>query len=145
MMTCSKCGREDARGVVIFDTRGNPIEYCLYHRPSAYIERAKDLFGDGFTLQHVRGDDGKPITVHSTKELRQVEKERGVALAIMSDDDISKPPQHDPDAGNIARNYKRKWQRDPAAYRPENVTGVSVGVAQSTADTLADAPNPLNH
>lgn len=144
MIVCSKCGREDARGVVVFTTAGS-VEYCHFCNPRAFRDKAKSIWDGGFTLDHVRGDDGKPVTVHSTKELREVEKKHNVALAIMSDNDVSRPPQHEPDAGNIARNYKKKWNRNPDAYKPDNVSGVSVGVAQSAADTLADAPNPINH
>ena len=146
MIVCSKCGREESRGVIVFDAQGRPsAEYCLFCRPRKFCEpdRAKDVFADGFQLQHVRGLDGKPITVHSVKELRQVEKTHNVALAVMSDDRAGGPPQHLPWAGDIAHNYKKKWQRNPDAYRPENVTGVSTGIVQSAADTLVDRPRPL--
>jgi len=144
MIMCSKCSREYSRGVVIFTSTGS-AEYCHFCNPRRFRDQAKSVFGDGFTLQHVRGDDGRPITVHSVKELREVEKRHNVALAIMSDNNVSAPPQHEPSAGDIARDYKKKFNRNPEAYKPENVTGVSVGIAKSTADTLADAPNPLNH
>ena len=143
MIICSICGREEARGVVVFGSDGKTAEYCKFHEPRAFRDKAKDIWADGFTLQHVRGDDGKPVTVHSTKELREVEKKHNVALAIMSDNDVSKPPVHEPWAGNIAHKYKKKFNRDPDAYRPENVTGVSAGVVKSSADTLVDHPRPL--
>jgi hypothetical protein len=146
MIICSKCGREDSRGTVIFTAVGD-VSYCKFCKPRVFREpdKVQSVFADGFQLQHVRGDDGKPVTVHSVKELRQVEKKHNVALAIMSDDRIGGPPQHDPDAGNLVRGYKKKWNRDPDAYRPENITGVSTGIAKSASDTLVDAPNPLNH
>ena len=142
MIVCSKCGREDARGVVVFTAAGS-VEYCHFCNPRAFRDKAKSLFGDGLTLDHVRTEDGKPITVHSTKELRAAEKRNNFALAIMSDNDISKPPQHEPWAGDITHDYKKKWQRDPDKYKPENITGVSAGVAQSAAETLVDHPQPL--
>ena len=147
MITCSKCGREESRGAIIFDPHLlRSIEYCLFCRPRVFVEnsdQAKSVFADGFIMQHVRGLDGKPITVHSVKELRQVEKTHNVALAIMSDDKIGGPPQHEKWAGDIAHNYTKKWERNPDAYRPENVTGVSTGIVQSAADTLVDRPRPL--
>lgn len=145
MIVCAKCGREDARGVIVFTANGS-VEYCHHCNPAAFRNNpttAKNIWEGGFTLQHVRGDDGKPVTVHSTRELRAVEKKHNVALAIMSDNDVAKPPAHEPWAGNIAHGYKKKWNRDPDAYKPENVTGVSAGIAKSSADTLVDHPRPL--
>jgi hypothetical protein len=142
MIVCSKCRREDARGVVVFTSSG-PVEYCHYCNPRVFRDVAKNVFGGGLTLDHVRTEDGKPITVHSTKELRAAEKRNNFALAIMSDNDITKPPQHEPWAGDITHGYKRKWELDPDKYKPENITGVSAGVAKSAKDTLVDHPRPL--
>lgn len=142
MITCSKCGGEFARGVIVFTAAGS-AEYCNLHNPRVFRDKAKSIWDGGFTLDHVRGDDGKPVIVHSTKELREVEKKHNVALAIMSDNDVSKPPEHESWAGNITHGYKKKWNRNPDAYRPENVTGVSAGVVKSSADTLVDHPRPL--
>lgn len=151
MITCSKpgCGYVGPQGVVIFTANGS-AEYCKLHNPRAFRDQAKDIFSGGMTLDHVRftGEDGrpvdnKPLVVNSLKELRAAEKRHNFALAMMSDNDISKPPQHEPWSGDITHGYKRKWQRDPAKYLPANVTGVSAGVAKSAADTLADHPRPL--
>ena len=95
-----------------------------------------------FVLQHVHDHNHKPITVNSLAELRKVEKEHNVALAIASDDGgrADKPPQHEPWAGDISHGKKRVWNRDPAAYvKP---SGVSVGnAADPKRDTLVDRPN----
>jgi hypothetical protein len=64
--------------------------------------------------------------VNSESELRAAEKKyRFVHAASWGMADAA--PQHDADAGNIARDYRKKFNCDPAAYHPENVTGVSAG------------------
>jgi len=144
MIHCVQCGYEGPRGVVVFNNCGEPREYCQVCRPSNNVTPAKNPY-QNFTLQHVRGRDGKPITINSQAELRRVEKEHNVALAVASDDGgrADKPPRHEPGAGDITRDYKRKFNRDPAAYK--NPGGVSAGVAASANKTLASAPNPINH
>ncbi len=146
MIVCSKCGHQDVRGVIVFTPAGT-IEYCRIHVPRSVRSNpdvAKNPF-ENFTLDNVRDERGQKVTVNSIAELRAAEKRHNFALAVASDDGgrADKPPQHEPWAGDITHNYKRKWQRNPEAYKPENVTGVSAGVAQSTADTLVDHPRPL--
>lgn len=146
MFVCAKCGTEVSFGTVTFDAHGDPAaSYCRPCRPSQVRDRAKSMFDGGFTLQNVLGDDRKPITVNSLKELRQVEKERNVALACMSDGDISQPPQHEPNAGMISRNRRPKFNRNPAAYSATEVAKASAasGIAKSADDTLANRPNPV--
>jgi putative FmdB family regulatory protein len=95
---------------------------------------------ENLTLDHVKDERGKPVKVNSEAELHAAEKRYGfVHAASWGLED--KPPQHDPDAGNIAKSYKRKFNRDPSAYDPARVTGVSVGVAKGADDTLAPRPN----
>jgi hypothetical protein len=151
MIKCAKpgCGYVGPQGVVVFTSTGS-AEYCKLHNPRAFRDTAKDIFAGGMTLEHTRflGEDGrpvdnKPLVVNSLQELRAAEKRHNFALACMSDSDISQPPQHDRGAGDITRGYKRKWNRDPDAYKPENITGVSSGTAQSAGDTLADHPRSL--
>lgn len=146
MIICSKCGHEDVRGRVIFTSTGT-VEYCRIHVPRAFNtnpDTSKNPFSN-FTLDNVRDEQGKKVTVNSIAELRAAEKRYNFALAVATDDGAKadKPPQHEPWAGNIAHNYKKKWNRNPDAYRPENVTGVSAGVVKSSADTLVDHPRPL--
>jgi putative FmdB family regulatory protein len=98
---------------------------------------------ENLTLAHIRDERGKPVKVNSEAELHAAEKRHNFIHAAswgMAD----KPPQHDADAGNIARNYKKKFNRDPAAYtRPDAKNGVSAGVAANASETLAYHPNPV--
>jgi hypothetical protein len=143
MIKCCKCGHEGPRGVVVFTPSGDSREYCKVCRPSQHVNKAQNIW-DNFTCQHMRDEKGKPIKVNSLKELREAEKRTNSVLAIMSDNDVSQPPQHEPDAGNIARKYKKKFNRDPAAYTaPKAKEGVSAGIARSAGDTLAYRPNPV--
>jgi hypothetical protein len=144
LFTCSVCRREDTRGRIIFDATGSR-EYCKHCLPKLFREStamaAHNPFAD-MTLDHVRDERGQKVKVNSLSELRAAEKKFNFALAVASDDggSASRPPQHEPGAGDIARNYKKKWARDPAAYRPENVKGVSAGVVEKAADTLVERP-----
>ena len=98
---------------------------------------------ENLTLQHIRGEDGKPIKVNSEKELHAAEKRYGF-IHNASWGTEKTPPQHEKDAGRIDRNYKRKFNRDPAAYTSaEGHKGVSTGVVQTAAETLASRPNPM--
>lgn len=146
-MVCCICKREVSRGKITFDENGkNKAEYCLHCTPKAFresqAEPAKNMF-ENFRLDNVRDERGQNVVVNSLKELREAEKRHSFALACMSDDDISKPPQHEPDAGRIDRGYKRKFNRNPAAYG--DTSGVEAGVVEKRSETLADHPNPLNH
>jgi len=134
---CPECGSDDTEQLVSlphFRTRARSFEIKrgAAHNPYANL-----------TLQHVRGEDGKPITVNSERELHAAEKKHGFIHAASWGIE-KEPPQHEKWAGDITHNYERKWARDPAAYkRPEAMKGVSVGVADKPTDTLAGRPNPL--
>ena len=143
MVKCSKCGAETSFGTITFDARGNPnAQYCRPCRPRQHTDTAKNMWGDdGFKLDHVKDEAGKNVVIHSTKDLREKEKRYGFSLACMSEDDISKPPQHEPWAGDIAHGYEKKFNRNPAAYGKVD-TSVA-GIAKSAADTLVDHPSPI--
>lgn len=98
---------------------------------------------DGLTLSHIRDEQGKPVKVNTEAELHAAEKRHNFVHAAswgMAD----KPPAHEPWAGDIAHDYNRKFNRDPAAYQaPAAKQGVSAGVAASRSETLADRPNPV--
>jgi hypothetical protein len=138
---CLKCGRDEARGVVVFNGDGTTREYCNVHRPSRNITPALNPF-QNFTLDHVRNERNEKVTVNSLSELRAAEKKFNFALAVASDNDgcADKPPQHCDWAGDISHGKKRVWNRDPAAYvKP---SGVSVGnAADPKRDTLIERPN----
>lgn len=144
MTTCDKCGEQSQMTTTVFSGGGGdgaPLSartYCRACRPRQNPDVAKNPF-ENFRLDNFRSD-GKPLTVNSLRELRAAEKEHGVALAMMSDDDISKPPQHDADAGMLHRGYRKKWNRDESAYSPERVAEASkgVGVVRDRSETLAD-------
>lgn len=141
------CNNEVTRGTIIFDKNGTSTVYCRLHIPRAHligsVDKCKNIW-EGFVCQHMLDENHKPITVNSLKELREAEKRTNSVLAIMADDDISKPPAHEPDAGNIARKYRKKFNRDPAAYTsPSASAGVSAGPVSSAKETLVDHPNPV--
>jgi len=94
---------------------------------------------ENLVLDHIRDEQGKPVRVNSARELADAEKKYNFIHAA-SHGLEDEAPQHDAGAGDITRDYKRKWQKDPEAYKPENVTGVDVGVAPTAAHTLADKP-----
>jgi putative FmdB family regulatory protein len=79
---------------------------------------------ENLTLEHVRGEDGRPITVHSLKELHQAEKKYGFVHAVSSDDQIDLPPQNETWAGDVRHDYKWKWT--PPEQR-DDMAGVAVG------------------
>jgi hypothetical protein len=98
---------------------------------------------ENLTLQHIRGEDGKPIKVNSERELRAAEKRYGF-VHNASWGMEKEPPQHEKWGGDIRHGYRRKFNRDPAAYDgPEGHKGVSTGIAKSAKDTLAFHPNPV--
>lgn len=94
------------------------------------------------TLEHIRGEDGKPITVHSERELRAAEKKYNFIHAASWGLE-KEPPQHDPGAGQLHRHYAKKWNRDEAAYAPDKVAEAmkECGPVASPDETLVDRPN----
>jgi hypothetical protein len=142
---CSKCGTVVTFGTITFDAHGNPnANYCRPCRPKSVASTpdvAKNMWGDGFKLDHVKDETGRNVVIHSTKDLREKEKRYGFSLACMSEDDISRPPQNESWAGDISHGYEKKFNRDPAAYA--NVDASVAGVAKSADDTLASRPNPV--
>lgn len=146
---CMVCGTETMRPKLIFDPNGSRAVYCKRCIPRVHrlgsVDTAKNSFAN-FTLDHVRDEGGKKVTVNSIAELRAAEKRYNFALAVASDDggDTSAPPQHEAWAGDIAHKYEKKFNLDPAAYQAEAARkGVSAGVAAKRSDTLADHPNPV--
>jgi hypothetical protein len=126
---------------------GEFVEYCRVHDPAnrRALTAARNAF-EGFTLDHVRDERGQKITVNSIKELREAEKKYDFVLDCATNDngDTSKPPAHEPWAGQIDHDYVRKFNRDPEAYkRPEARKGVSAGVVDSADKTLVYHPRPL--
>ena len=97
---------------------------------------------ENLTLQHVRDEGGRPITVHSERELHEAEKRHNFVHAASWGLENA-PPQHEPWAGDVAHGYTRKWNHDPAAYGPEAVARAAAesGMAQSADDTLVNLPN----
>ena len=146
---CCKCPTDKnshQRGISYF-RNGEFVEYCRVHDPAnrAALTAARNVF-EGFTLDHVKDENGKKIKVNSLKELRAAEKKYQFVLDCATNDngDVSKPPQHESWAGDLTHGYKKKWARDPEAYkRPEAHKGVSTGVVQTAAETLASRPNPM--
>jgi putative FmdB family regulatory protein len=154
---CLACG-EEFEIIVLSFSAPRPCPYCestntrqLVSLPNFRMGKRKFEMKrgpshnpyDSLTLQHVRGSDGKPITVNSEAELHRAEKEHGF-VHNASWGMASEPPQHEKGAGDIAKGYKRKWNRDPDAYKsPEAQKGVMTGVARNASETLAGRPNPL--
>lgn len=134
---CPECGSDDTEQLVSvpnFRISSRKFEVKRGRSQNPY---------ENLTLQHIRGDDGKPITVNSERELHAAEKRYGF-IHNASWGMESTPPQHEKTAGNIARDYVRKWNRDPAAYEsPDAKKGVSAGMAKDAGETLASRPNPL--
>lgn len=86
---------------------------------------------ENLKLDNVRDEHGKPVVVHSLKELREAEKKYNFVHAVSSDDQIDLPPQNESWAGDVRRDYKWKWT--PPDQR-EDRTGVSAG--STTRDQL---------
>jgi hypothetical protein len=149
MFTCCKCDpskNQHPRGISYF-RNGTFVEYCRVHDPAnrAALVACRNAF-EGFTIQHVHDERGKPIKVNSIKELRAAEKKHGFVLNCATNDngDTSEAPRHESWAGDLTHGYKKKWQRDPDAYKsPEAQKSVMAGVARSANETLAGRPNPL--
>jgi putative FmdB family regulatory protein len=134
---CPECGSEDTEQLI-------SVPHFQMAPRKFEIKRgqAQNPFAD-LTLQHIRGEDGRPIKVNSERELRAAEKRYGFTHAASWGLE-KEPPQHEPWAGDIAHNYRRKFNRDPAAYKSaEAKKGVSTGVARTATDTLAYHPNPV--
>jgi putative FmdB family regulatory protein len=133
---CPECGSEDTEQLVSVPNfrigkRRFEIKRGPCHDPYANL-----------TLQHIRGEDGKPITVNSEFELHQKEKELGF-IHNASWGMEKEPPQHEKNAGDITGDYKWKWAKDPEARKRAAAQGVSAGVAKSANDTLAYHPRPI--
>lgn len=149
MDKCSRCGKEVSRSTTAFFSdpvtgKVTSVTYCAFCAPGRYRDVAKNPF-ENFTLQNVLDENHKPITVNSLSELRRVEKENNVALAMMSMDDISQPPQHAPWAGDIFHGRGHEWNKNPEAYSAGALTEAAkqTGYAARAEDTLVDHPNPL--
>ena len=134
---CPECGSEDTEQLISLPhfrtaARKHEIKRGAAHNPYA-----------GLTLQHIRGEDGKPITVNSERELHEAEKRHGF-IHNASWGMEKEPPQHEPHAGDLTHAYRKKFNRDPEAYkRPDSRKGVSTGVVGSAVETLASRPNPI--
>lgn len=134
---CPECGSDDTEQLVSV-----PNFRMAARRFEIQRGRAQNPF-ENLTLQHIRGEDGKPIKVNSERELRAAENKYGFVHAASWGLEKT-PPQHEPWAGDITHGYKKKFQRDPAAYKtPEARKGVTTGVARTANDTLASRPNPV--
>lgn len=147
--TCQVCGIDTMRPKIILDPDGGRAVYCKRCTPRVHrmgsVDVAKNSFAN-FTLDHVRDEFGKKVTVQSIAELRAAEKRYNFALAVAADDGggAAAPPQHESWAGDISHDYQRKFNRDPKAYKSSAATaGVSAGIAASPKDTLVDHPNPV--
>lgn len=149
MFTCHKCPtdrNQHSRGISYF-RNGEFVEYCRVHDPAnrAALTAARNIF-EGFTLDHVKDENGQKITVNSIKELREAEKRYDFVLdcATNNNGDVSTPPAHKPWAGRVDHTYEKKFNRDPAAYTSaEGHKGVSTGVVMTADETLASRPNPV--
>ena len=133
---CPECGSEDTEQLVSL-----PHFRTAARRFEIKKGACQNPF-ENLTLQHIRGEDGKPIKVNSERELRAAEKRYGFQHAASWGME-KEPPQHEKGAGDIARNYKWKFNRDPNARNTAKAKeGVSAGVAKSAKDTLAYHPTP---
>jgi putative FmdB family regulatory protein len=134
---CPECGSEDTEQLVSvphFRTRARGFEIKRGQAHNPY---------QNLTLQHIRGEDGKPITVNSERELHAAERKYGFVHAASWGLE-KEPPQHEKWAGDITYGYKKKFNLDPEAYkRPDATKGVSAGIVESADKTLAHRPNPL--
>lgn len=97
---------------------------------------------DGLVLQHIRDEHGKPVKVNSERELHAAESKYGF-VHNASWGTEKEPPQHEATAGDITRNYKWKWAKDPEERKRRAAQGVSTGVAANADETLAYHPNPV--
>lgn len=99
---------------------------------------------ENLILEHVRDERGKPIHVNSEAELHAAEKRYNfVHNATWGTE--AEPPKQEAWAGDIAHNYRRKWNHDDRAYSQSEIDKVKrqSGWAESRGDTLADAPRPV--
>lgn len=130
---CPKCHSTDTDQVITaaafkFVSRDYGIKRGAAHNPY-----------DGLVLQHVRGEDGKPVRVNSELELHAAEKRYNFVHAASWGEE-KEPPVHERWAGDITHGQERLWNKDPAAY--VNPSGVSTGLAADPhKDTLVDLPN----
>ena len=92
---------------------------------------------ENLVLENIRDEKGKPVRVNSAKELADAEKKYNFIHAA-SHGLENEAPQHDTGAGDITRDYKWKWQKDPEKQKDRK--GVDVGIAPEVAATLADKP-----
>ena len=148
MTTCSKCGTPTTSYTTVFGSNGLPTRhYCRVCKPRQNPATAANPWEGGFTLQHVKDEQGRNVVVNSTRELREAEKRYNFALAVMSDTDssASNPPQHESWAGDIAHNYEKKWNTSGSAYSSAEIAKASqrTGVARSADETLVNRPNPV--
>ena len=97
---------------------------------------------DNLTLQHIHDESGKPITVHSERELREAEKKYNFVHAASWGLE-NEPPQHEKWAGDISHGYKRKWNHDDRAYSQSEIDKAKsgIGFVERAEHTLADRPN----
>ncbi len=63
------------------------------------------------TLDHVRDQQDRPVTVTSLRQLRQIEKEHRCLSAVANLDDkhVDEPPQHKPNSAFDEMTRQGKW------------------------------------
>jgi hypothetical protein len=112
-MTCDECGKAIYRK--IFD--GNEwrgVDCGCYskscHR-STVEAPAIDTTYDGLVLEHVHGDDGKPLRVTSSRQLAQAEQRHNFISVVRNMDaqNFNDAPQQK--VFRVEDVYKRKFER----------------------------------
>lgn len=104
-MTCDKCNE------VVYRTRfigGKWIGVDCNCVQEARIQSCVNPYGD-LTLQHVHGDDGKPVRVTSSRQLSEAEKRYNFSSVArnMDSKNFDAPPQAR--VSTVADHYKRKF------------------------------------
>lgn len=104
-MFCDSCGFDSA---VYTRRRGKTI--CRMCRSSVVRPSVYDPFSS-LTLDHVRDQQDRPVTVTSLRQLRQIEKEHRCLSAVANLDDkhVDEPPQHKPNSAFDEMTRQGKW------------------------------------
>jgi hypothetical protein len=92
-MLCD-CGHDSSCFTVNIGPRG-PRRVCRNCRSPRVRESVFNPYAD-LTMEHVHGDDGRPLHVSSLRELRDAEKRHAFKSLVANENesDFQKPPQH---------------------------------------------------
>lgn len=107
---CGKCGHDTTSYTMKF--RANSVQYECHvcEHPPISDARCANPFSE-IVLDHVTGEDGRPLRVTSSRQLREAEKKYNFRSLVAHTDEANfdKPPQRNQESIADAMTRTNKW------------------------------------